>query len=577
MCKENFFQARSTNFDMLDRNEKERCFGCGGLHNYNHINSYISNDIKRMVYCQKRADIEVRSRKGGVFPLNLIINRKIVNSKTQEEMFQIITDHIESFNEVNMVTMMHRIALNCRDKRERTIVLEDKRFKRLFESILYISSYPHRYSPLELANLSWSLIKLGINDHILFDYICNESILLLEQFLPISLSILLCSFAKLTKFYKNLYICSIPKILLELDNMEPQQISNIAWSYSKVGLVSPHLFEKLKSRSIEIINKFFPIHISMLCHAFALTDIVPTNLFELVSGLNIHSFTPRSAVHLLWSFTISRFKIPSKWILWICDDQIITKLSVNEVILLATSLSMLYVDGFVQIKLNNIIDYNLMTNSINVRMNIFKAMARRNRDPNNTLIEWDSSIDTIEINKTKSNTMLDPLGNELIWDTIDSLLVLISSKFKSKSDVIDIIWILFIIGKNLPREFYQIIKLSSTDKSQKNVSEYKTSFVMNPLGDRNSLEDTLNASPTSTSASNGSYQSKYSFKKMDCEREKNKENYKDLRKYEIKLPEIGKGSNESLVTTHSTSYASGYYTTIFLIYNIILIYLVLYK
>ncbi|KAH7649698.1 hypothetical protein FG379_000958 [Cryptosporidium bovis] len=576
MSENHAFKANNSIFNVATGNESGHCLECGGLHNYNINNSYISNDIKYMIYCHKKSDIEIKSKRGRVISLNFIINKKIVNSKTLDEMLQIITDHIESFNEVNMVTMIHRIAVKCSNWKQRSIILKDRRFIRLFEGILYISSYSHRYSPLELANLSWSLVKLGINDHVFFDYICNESILLLEQFVPISLSILLCSFAKLVKFYKNLYMCSIPKILLELDNMEPQQISNIAWSYSKVGLISPHLFEKLKNRSIEIVDRFFPIHISMLCHAFALTDIVPKNFLELVSKFDIQSFTPKSAVHLLWSFSITRFKIPSEWILWICDNKVITTLSITELILLATSLSMCFVDGFVQIKLNNIIDYNQIISNINIKMNIFKAIARRNRDPNDTFIEWNSSLDTIEITKDKSNGIVDPLNNNLIWNTIDVLANLISRKFKSKNDIIDIVWILCIIGKNLSPEFCQIIEPHCVNKVQKYDDNYRVNRLTSPLINQYSIENTPNTNPTSTSASNNSYQNEFSYGRVNDETDKHKNIERDFRNNDINSLEISNHYNKSLVDNNS-NYTPRFYTPIFLLYSIILMYFTLYK
>ncbi|EAK89138.1 hypothetical protein [Cryptosporidium parvum Iowa II] len=406
---------------------------------------------------------------------NLKMNKIITASESFGELLGIVHCHIYYLNEINMVSILHKLAVLSQSNNFKGRIKRDERFRLLLDVIVLRSNFPCRFSPKELSNIAWSLVKLGLNNHKIFDFVCNESIIQLERFISINLSIILWSFAKAGKFNKNLFVYAIPKILSELDNLEPQQISNIAWSYSKVGLVSPHLFENLKRKSIQTIDKFLPIHISMLCYAFSLADIVPTDLYELISKMEICSFTPKAMAHIFWSFSLAELKSPINWLFWILDSDRISLLTMHELNLLISSFSLNFIKGFVLIKHSNSNDYNIINNNDLQKISISKALAIKDRDPESCVIEWNSSYHLLNIVQVRQENNFNDY-DYFIWDTLDKLSTRLYEKFKGIKEISDVVWMLTFIGKDtskfiqkankkLPNDLNQIFNYQNSQKS----------------------------------------------------------------------------------------------------------------
>ncbi|OII70815.1 uncharacterized protein cubi_00960 [Cryptosporidium ubiquitum] len=398
---------------------------------------------------------------------NLKMNKIITASSSLKELLGLVNSHIYYLNEKNMASILYKIATLCQNNNSKGRIKRDERFKFLLDVMVFRSNFPSRFSPKELSSIVWSLVKLGMNNHILFEIVGNESIIQLERFVSINLSIILWSFAKAEKFNKNLFVYAIPKILSELENLEPQQISNIAWSYSKVGLISPHLFENLKRRSIKTIDKFLPIHISMLCYAFSLADIVPKDLYELISKMEISSFSPKALVHIFWSFSLAELKFPVNWVFWILDNERISFLSLHELGLLIYSFSLNFIKGSVLIRHSKLSDDNFISNNHLQKTSITKALSIKDRDPENCIIEWNNSFEFLNIIQVKPGSNLNDY-DYFIWDTLDKISTKLYEKFRKVQEISDIIWILAFIGKDitkfiekankkLPNELNQII------------------------------------------------------------------------------------------------------------------------
>ncbi|KAH8585036.1 uncharacterized protein ELE39_000987 [Cryptosporidium sp. chipmunk genotype I] len=471
--------ARNTEFQYyFDFDRTYRCYNGQFSNSYDHTSATYNIGV-------------LYSRDENIV-FNLKMNKIIAASESFGELLGIVHCHIYYLNEINIASILHKLAILSQSNNSKGRIKRDERFKLLLDVIVFRSNFPCRFSPKELSNIAWSLVKLGLNNHIIFDLVGNESIVQLERFISINLSIILWSFAKAGKFNKNLFVYAIPKILSELDNLEPQQISNIAWSYSKVGLISPHLFENLKRRSIQSIDKFLPIHISMLCYAFSLADIIPTDLYELISKMEICSFTPKALVHIFWSFSLAELKSPINWLFWILETERISLLSLHELNLLISSFSLNFIKGFVLIKHSNSNDYNVISNNNLQKISISKALAIKDRDPENCVIEWKNSFHFLNIVQVKPGNNLNDY-DYFIWDSLDKLSSKLYEKFRGIKEISDVIWMLTFIGKDiskfirkankkLPNDFSQTFNYQNSSKALDgnccNSSE-KISFVSN--------------------------------------------------------------------------------------------------
>lgn len=462
------------------------CFNGQCLSSYGHSSTIYYNGI-------------LYSRNENIV-FNLKINKIIIASDSLGELLGLVNSHIYYLNDKNMILILHKIATLCRNNNSKGRIKKDERFKFLLDIIVFRSNFSYRFSPKELSSIVWSLVKLGMNNHILFEIVGNESIIQLERFVSINLSIILWSFAKAEKFNKNLFVYAIPKILSELENLDPQQISNIAWSYSKVGLISPHLFENLKRRSIQTIDQFFPIHISMLCYAFSLADIIPKDFYELISKIEISSFTPKALVHIFWSFSLADLKFPINWVFWILDHERISFLSLHELNLLISSFSLNFIKGYVLVKHSNLNDDNFIGNNHPKKTSISKALAIKDRDPENCVIEWNNSFQFLNIVHVKSGSNINDY-DYFIWNTLDELSKKLYEKFKRIKEISDIIWILAFIGKDISK-FIEKSNRKLPNELNQIFNYYDFSRISNDhcvnIENRNSVSTTCQTSPFST-------------------------------------------------------------------------------
>lgn len=456
--------------------------------NGQYLNHYFREQLSQVHYINGM----LHSRDENIV-FNLRINKLIAISESLSELLELIQYHAYYFNEINISTILHKIATLCLSNGSKAKIKKDGRFKLLMEIIVFRSNLSCRFYPKELSNIAWSLVKLGINSQILFEIIGKESIVQIERFGSINLSIVLWSFAKAGKFNKNLFIYAIPKILSELENLTPQQISNIAWSYSKVGLISPHFFENLKRRSIQTIERFLPIHVSMLCYAFSWADIVPTELYETISMLDIVSFSPKALAHIFWSFSLAEFKFPLDWLFWVNDEARISSLSHHELNLLIISLCLNFIKGFVFIRHLKPNDYGFVDSNSLHKVSISKALSTRDKDSENIVIEWSRSGELLNITKVKSE--IDLSNYDLfIWDVLDILSLKLYKTFRRFREISDIVWMLTLIGKDTS----MFIRTKSQTSNSKDVLKILDENSCISVEDKSSASNTCDASPFST-------------------------------------------------------------------------------
>ncbi|KAL7066447.1 hypothetical protein ACR3K2_31180 [Cryptosporidium serpentis] len=442
------------------------------------------------------------------FPINIMLNNKIMKCKNIESLLNLIFTHLGSFNEVNMVTLLHRLAIKCHDSHVKRKIRQDERFGLLLDGLIYRLSYSRSFLPQELANTVWSLVKIGIYDHIIYDLVSNEAVYQLDQFIAINLSMLLWSYSKSGKKYNYLFITAIPKVLSELNNLQSQQISNIIWSYAKIGLISPHLFENIAKRCTSILSEFLPIHISMTAYAFALADICPSKLFSMISKLNIESFNHKALVHIIWSFSITKFSFSLNWIQCICENNKLDILSLHEINLLLSSLCLNFVDGYVKIKIYVAENIQHEMNDTDVVL-LSRALAIRDRNPDITCIEWNHSLPLLHAIEDFTSKSLDNCkAKQILWHLIDKLIENLLNKYQTCNDILDIIWLLYIIGKDIKiirHHIYEYSKAANInnidsllpDNDQYNIAK-KVSLDLNALVIDSPKNNLQIVSPTST-------------------------------------------------------------------------------
>jgi len=91
------------------------------------------------------------------------LNASLVQSRTSDKILQIVDLHLESFNAVNLITALHRLATVCIAAKKGHL-RRDVRFKRLMHRLADTlrSANAGALKPQDLSNVAWALTKLSL-------------------------------------------------------------------------------------------------------------------------------------------------------------------------------------------------------------------------------------------------------------------------------------------------------------------------------------------------------------------------------------------------------------------------------
>jgi len=96
----------------------------------------------------------------------------------------------------------------------------------------------------------------------------------------------------------------------DADTLKPQDLSNIAWALTKLGLLNAVLFGHLSEHIMQTIQHFEPVNLSMTLWAFARSGFLDEKLFRSASGevkRQLPDFQPQQIANTTWAMAKSGF------------------------------------------------------------------------------------------------------------------------------------------------------------------------------------------------------------------------------------------------------------------------------
>lgn len=92
--------------------------------------------------------------------------------------------------------------------------------------------------------------------------------------------------------------------------LKPQDLSNIAWALTKLGLINEGLFSILSDYIIRTIGEFEPVNLSMTLWAYARSNLIHEKLFNAAIpevSKKLHEFEPQQLANTTWAMAKSGF------------------------------------------------------------------------------------------------------------------------------------------------------------------------------------------------------------------------------------------------------------------------------
>jgi len=234
------------------------------------------------------------------------LNYKLKDARDWKGIMRQVENHLESFNEVNIATALHRLAKIARDSNDKTKVLRDPRLSQL---ALKAQESISLFTPQQLSNSAWACATLSYYSNALLKCIENEALQKLDKFNSQDLTNTIWAYAKLNYKPKLLMSGIASEALLKLHDFNPQGLANTLWAFATLnhfGDQYPDLLAGIARESSKKINHFNPQNLANSVWAYARMSYHPGEaLLERVTQeaiAKVDLFKPQELANLVWAY-----------------------------------------------------------------------------------------------------------------------------------------------------------------------------------------------------------------------------------------------------------------------------------
>lgn len=213
--------------------------------------------------------------------VNVQVNSMLVHARHHDKILQVVDQHFDDFNAVNLITALHRLATVILTARKGAL-RRDSRFKRLIQRLsdTLKNSDAGVLKPQDLSNVAWALTKLGLLNGALFGHLSDHIMRTISSFEPVNLSMTLWAFARSNFLDEKLFRCAAVEVKRQMPDFQPQQIANTTWAMAKSGFVDEEVFLSAANLALQKLSQFQPMNYSMLLYSFALAKMPHPKLFD---------------------------------------------------------------------------------------------------------------------------------------------------------------------------------------------------------------------------------------------------------------------------------------------------------
>ena len=231
-----------------------------------------------------------RAKRAGV---NFKINKRLVDTETATDVLSVIERDLSSFNFVNLITCMYRLAIvsQALTPLHRAHVRQDARLKAVLRELADTLTIDAEMttvqqsilSPKEVSNLVWSATKLGIADHALFEAFAKTAMTHMAAYDSVNVSVTLWGFAKMEQVHVGLLEAARSRVLSLLPAFEPHRLCNTVWGFAKMNKASPagqEFFVALAEQAHSKWTQFNASNQSMMLYSLALAHCYYKPLYD---------------------------------------------------------------------------------------------------------------------------------------------------------------------------------------------------------------------------------------------------------------------------------------------------------
>lgn len=242
------------------------------------------------------------------------INRELVSATSADAILRVFEAQGDKFDDVNLSTAWNRIGKQYLSSSERRNF-----FQRHEHTLAHMRDVTDkitgRLPPRNLAGVAHGIARFGYRGaHQTMHRIASRSIECIHLFKPQEISNLAWAFSKAGVSSPELFEAIAADAARKLHDFKPQELANTAWAFSKAGIRAPAFFAAMAAHAIPHLELFKGQEIVNLVWAFAtLREPCPT-LFDHVAqqaAVRAYEFNSQELGNLAWSFAKAEQNSPA--------------------------------------------------------------------------------------------------------------------------------------------------------------------------------------------------------------------------------------------------------------------------
>ena len=233
-------------------------------------------------------------------------NYRMKDARDWRQILRTIELHVETFNEVNLATALHRLAKVSPRPPDKRAVCADPRLALLEACAL---DKIRGFSPQQLSNSAWALATLGRLALPLLEAIEAQACERMPEFNSQDLSNTIWAFARLNHKPRQLMRAVAAEAQRKLRDFNPQGMANTLWAFATLahfGEQHPALMQAVAGEALRKMHLFNPQNLANTAWAYARVGHHPgAVVLEAVahhSAQQLSSFKPQEMANLIWAF-----------------------------------------------------------------------------------------------------------------------------------------------------------------------------------------------------------------------------------------------------------------------------------
>lgn len=233
------------------------------------------------------------------------LNYKLKDAKDWKGILRQVEMNLDTFNEVNIATALHRLAKIARDSNEKAKILRDPRLSSLEAKA---QENMKLFTPQQLSNSAWACATLSYNSMPLLRGIEAEAMMKLDRFNSQDLTNTIWAYAKLSYKPKQLMNGIAREALHKLYDFNPQGLANTLWAFATLnhyGDQYSDLLTGIANEAMKKIQNFNPQNLANSCWAYARLNFHPGDmLLEKIANAvvaKVDYFKPQELANLIWA------------------------------------------------------------------------------------------------------------------------------------------------------------------------------------------------------------------------------------------------------------------------------------